>query len=223
MPTRRNARILAGTVLLLSMQTLDSSVVPSARAEDAAPCRVLRELAMEKGDYVERRRADEGSMFVRDVATLVRQSRTIVVGVTSRTVTSTLSTDGCDITSRLGVRVTDTIKGDVLPTQTISLLDPGGKVVFSSGGSAEIRVWGRYVPIVGERTYVLFLNSLPDEEGYELSASMQGVYAIDPKTGKIEPADMRGREPLAEHCRGMKSEDFLEEIRSIVAQQAATQ
>ena len=134
-----------------------------------------------------------------------------------------LSANACDILSRVRVGISDTLKGEILPTQTIALTVPGGKVGFRNGTTAEVRMSGRYWPILGEKTYVLFLTLSPDGDGYWLRGSMQGVYRIDPDTGVIRPADMRGRRPLVRRFRGMKSGAFLREIRSIVAQQAGTQ
>jgi hypothetical protein len=148
-----------------------------------------------------------------DIATLTRDSGSVVVGTVESQASSLLQPDEKMIVTDYQVSVRTVLKGSIAPGQTITLREPGGRVQLENGKSAEVSLpayWKN--PEVG-KTYVLFLSSRPAGH-FVLSGGPQGMFELTP-SGTISP-QAGPEDKLTQSNNGKAQAMFIGEIRRVV-------
>jgi hypothetical protein len=142
---------------------------------------------------------------------LTRNSEVAIVGAPTRNIRSKLSTDGLDINTEYEVVVQETLKGDLPMGSTITVSLPGGKVKFTDGTSAEIKVI-EFTPMRPDAVYTLYLNR--NEEGmYILTAGPYGLLEML-GNGKVR-SHARAKDAIALETKDREATDFLKHARKL--------
>lgn len=142
---------------------------------------------------------------------LTKNSEVAIVGAPTRNIRSKLSTDGLDINTEYEVVVQETLKGDLPAGSTITISLPGGKVKFTDGTSAEIKVI-EFTPMQSGVVYTLYLNK--NEEGiYILTAGPYGLLEMH-GDGKVR-SHARAKDTIVIETKDKKVADFLKDARKL--------
>jgi hypothetical protein len=146
-----------------------------------------------------------------DLAQLVQESEVILVGRTGRGLPSRLSADGRSLVTEHKVTASTVLKGAVLPTNTLTVVRPGGRMVFADGGVAEVLLRGPYVMLSGDQSYVMFLKRREAGLGFEPAGGPQGLYQVEP-SGRIKSLDRRPEARIAARYKDSDLKPFLDDI-----------
>jgi hypothetical protein len=142
---------------------------------------------------------------------LTKNSEVAIVGVPTGNIRSKLSTDGLDISTEYEVVVRETLKGDLPTGSAITVSLPGGKVKFTDGTSAEIKVI-EFTPMRSGAVYTLYLNK--NKEGiYILTAGPYGLLEMQ-GDGKVR-SHARAKDVIAVETKGKEVADFLKDAHKL--------
>lgn len=142
---------------------------------------------------------------------LTKYSEVAIVGAPTRNIRSKLSTDGLDINTEYEVIVQETLKGDLPTGSAITISLPGGKVKFTDGTSAEIKVI-EFTPMRSGAVYTLYLNK-NDEGMYILTAGPFGLLEMH-GDGKVR-SHARAKDAIAVETKDKKVADFLKDAHKL--------
>lgn len=155
-----------------------------------------------------------------DLALLTEESDIIIVGRTGCGLPSRLSADGRSLNTAFKVTIGRVLKGDLLTTNSVTVVTPGGRMAFPDGSVAQVLLHGPFDALAGEETYVMFLKGLSAGLGYEPTGGPQGLYQVQPDH-RIRPLDLRREARVATRYRETSLESFLagiaREIRAAAA------
>jgi hypothetical protein len=145
----------------------------------------------------------------KNVDMLVQDSTLIITGTIERQASRFSSPEERSIITDFQVRVENVLKGDAAHGEYLTVREPGGRMQFEDGSSAEVRMpdfWES--PAVGKR-YTLFLKQKGSV--YLLFGGPQGLFEISHADTVIP--QVSAEDTLTKQYNGKRSADFLEEVQ----------
>lgn len=171
----------------------------------------LREAARLKGHYVGSVGTSQWLKY--DLETLTKNSAGVIVGTPVGS-GSQLTPSGTLITTTYHVKVRETLKGSQAPDDTVSVVLPGGKVIFEDGTSAEIKTPDMEQMESG-KTYVLFLSPQKDVPGgFSLTGGGQGLFELPKDKSGVKPHGHRS--DVVQKHKNEKEGEFIEKVKAAV-------
>jgi hypothetical protein len=171
----------------------------------------LREAARIKGHYVGRAGMTQWLKY--DLEGLTKNSVGVIVG-TPVGASSQLTSAGDRITTTYRIEVQQTMKGSLSPGDAVSVVLPGGKVVFEDGTSAEIKT-PDLEPMEGGKTYVLFLSLQKEPGAFSLTGEGQGLFELPKDKSGVKPHG-HSSDVVQKH-KNETEEEFMEKVKAAVA------
>jgi hypothetical protein len=171
----------------------------------------LREAARLKGHYVGHVNTSQWLKY--DLETLTRNSSGVIVG-TPLDSSSQLTPSGNLITTTYRMKVRQAMKGSLPPDGVVSVVLPGGKVVFEDGASAELTTPDMEQMESG-KTYVLFVSPQKDAPGvFALTGGGQGLFELPKDKSGVKPHGHKS--DVVQKHKNEAEEDFMEKVRAAV-------
>jgi hypothetical protein len=185
---------------------------PTSHASQSdKPGSLKRKARMEAGSITEKQQVNFGSTYG-NLAALVRDSSVVVVGTPVFNY-GRLTSDETSVTTNYSVQVEEVIKGPVRQGTSITVLSPGGVVVFEDKTAVQVVPVGGFKRILNNQKYVLFLTSSDGKGNYSLVGGPQGAFNISSSDLGAQPCDMRQNGGVAQKYRGVSPDAFLADVR----------
>lgn len=137
---------------------------------------MLEKAALANDGYY--RESDDGLPWNRasSLEDLVQGSKEVFVGTVQGSKPE-LQNNGRYIHTRYSTKIEQVFKGDLLPSQTVSFLLPGGKVTFDDGTVAEVYK-EKELPLLKDHRYALFALDSKGEVGFRSAWADEGMFEL---------------------------------------------
>jgi hypothetical protein len=214
--------VLLGSVLLLTkVAHTQSQANKKSQEPDPTTTAVrnggLREAAKLKRVYVSSERTSGWAKY--DLEGLTSASSAIIIG-TPLSSSSRLSASGDRVITEHEIKIERVVKGNLKPSESISLVVPGGKVTFEDGSSAEIRTLD-LGPIAEQKRYVFFLRSSEDKvDAFSLIGGGQGAFELPAPDANVRP--LGARTDIVQKHKNQKVSAFVEEVEKAAKEHPET-